>query len=70
MLTTTSALRRTAATVSAVGALTALGLAPAAAHDEVLSTSPEQGAVLESAPEPSRSSGPSVTDCQIGRAHV
>ena len=51
MLTTTSALRRTAATVSAVGALTALGLAPAAAHDEVLSTSPEQGAVLESAPE-------------------
>ena len=51
MLTTTSVLRRTAATVSAVGALTALGLAPAAAHDEVLSTSPEQGAVLESAPE-------------------
>ena len=51
MLTTTSALRRTAATVSAVGALTALGLAPAAAHDEVLSTSPEQDAVLETAPE-------------------
>ena len=51
MLTTTSVLRRTAATVSAVGALTALGLAPAAAHDEVLSTSPEQNAVLESAPE-------------------
>lgn len=51
MLTTTSALRRTAATVSAVGALTALGLVPAAAHDEVLSTSPEQGAVLETAPE-------------------
>ena len=51
MLTTTAALRRTAATVSAVGALTALGLAPAAAHDEVLSTSPEQNAVLESAPE-------------------
>ena len=51
MLTTTAALRRTAATVSAVAALTALGLAPAAAHDEVLSTSPEQGAVLESAPE-------------------
>ena len=51
MLTTTSVLRRTAATVSAVGALTALGLVPAAAHDEVLSTSPEQGAVLESAPE-------------------
>ena len=51
MLTTTSALRRTAATLSAVGALTALGLAPAAAHDEVLSTSPEQDAVLETAPE-------------------
>ena len=51
MLTTTSVLRRTAATLSAVGALTALGLVPAAAHDEVLSTSPEQGAVLESAPE-------------------
>ena len=51
MLTMTSALRRTAATVSAVGALTALGLAPAAAHDEVLSTSPEQDAVLETAPE-------------------
>ena len=51
MLTITSALRRTAATVSAVGALTALGLAPAAAHDEVLSTSPEQDAVLETAPE-------------------
>ena len=51
MLTTTSALRRTAATLSAVGALTALGLVPAAAHDEVLSTSPEQGAVLESSPE-------------------
>ena len=51
MLTTTSALRRTAATLGAVGALTALGLAPAAAHDEVLSTSPEQNAVLESAPE-------------------
>ena len=51
MLTTTSALRRTAATVSAVSALTALGLAPAAAHDEVLNTSPEQNAVLESAPE-------------------
>ena len=51
MLTTTSVLRRTAATVSAVGALTALGLAPAAAHDAVLSTSPEQNAVRESAPE-------------------
>ena len=51
MLTTTSALRRTAATLGAVGALTALGLAPAAAHDEVLSTSPEQDAVLETAPE-------------------
>ena len=51
MLTMTSALRRTAATVSAVGALTALGLAPAAAHDEVLSTSHEQNAVLETAPE-------------------
>ena len=51
MLTTTSVLRRTAATLSAVGAMTALGLVPAAAHDEVLSTSPEQGAVLESAPE-------------------
>ena len=51
MLTTISALRRTAATLSAVGALTALGLAPAAAHDEVLSTSPEQDAVLETAPE-------------------
>ena len=51
MLTTFSALRRTAATLSAVGALTALGLAPAAAHDEVLSTSPEQDAVLETAPE-------------------
>ena len=51
MLTTTSVLRRTAATLSAVGALTALGLVPAAAHDEVLSTSPEQNAVLESAPE-------------------
>ncbi|WP_424348098.1 copper resistance CopC family protein [Kocuria sp. CH-021] len=37
--------------MSAVGALTALGLAPAAAHDEVLSTSPEQNAVLETAPE-------------------
>ena len=51
MLTTTSALRRTAAALSAAGALTALGLAPAAAHDEVLSTSPEQDAVLETAPE-------------------
>ena len=51
MLTTTSVLRRTAATLSAVGALTALGLVPAAAHDEVLSTSPEQNAVLETAPE-------------------
>ena len=51
MLTTTSVLRRTAATLSAVCALTALGLAPAAAHDEVLSTSPEQDAVLETAPE-------------------
>ncbi|WP_162459976.1 copper resistance CopC family protein [Kocuria sediminis] len=51
MPTTTSVLRRAAATLSAVGALTALGLAPAAAHDEVLSTSPEQNAVLETAPE-------------------
>ncbi|MEX5265239.1 copper resistance protein CopC [Kocuria sp. CPCC 205231] len=51
MLSHSCTLRRTAATLSAVGALTALGLAPAAAHDEVLTTFPEQDAVLETAPE-------------------
>lgn len=46
-----AALRRAAATVATAGALTALAAAPAAAHDELLSTTPQEGAVLETAPE-------------------
>lgn len=44
-------LRRASATVATAGALMALAAAPAAAHDELLSTTPQEGAVLETAPE-------------------
>lgn len=46
-----ASLHRAAATLAAAGALTALAATPATAHDQLLSTTPEQGAVLETAPE-------------------
>jgi MYXO-CTERM domain-containing protein len=49
--TPSTILRRTAATLTLAAGLTALTAAPALAHDQLISSTPEDGAVLDTAPE-------------------
>ena len=49
--TRSTTLRRAAATVVTAGALTGLAAAPVQAHDELIGSTPEAGAVLDTAPD-------------------
>ena len=49
--TRSTTLRRAAATVVTAGALTGLVAAPVQAHDELIGSTPEAGAVLDTAPD-------------------